>query len=330
MSRARIAAIADWLVFGLIGLALLVDLTGGLRLGRSWYRLTVTDPARLVIAAAAIALVRHIVIRHPSLRERLTARRRSAARVDVPLSRPTAREWTIAVAVCAAATSWLLKDQVHVLTGVLDRGDPLFSMWRLAWIAHQLATDPWHLFDANIFFPAQGTLAYSDATLLPGLLVAPFVWMGVPVAVMHGVLYVASFFLAALSMFALGRGVTGRLTPALLGGVLFGFYPYRVSTYSHLEMQGVFLMPLALLFLLRLLERGGRRDAIWLGGCLALQTLWSLYLGAYLAVGLAVVVVVRWIAGHYAMRDRIGSLLLAGVVAGAIAAPLFAPVPGRA
>ena len=327
MGRARIASLADGLVLGLLGLALLVDLAGGLRLGRGWYRLTITSPTRLLIAAAAIAVVRHLVIRHPSWRERLIARRqlRGANASDLPLTWPARREWAVAVAVFAAATEWLVNDQWRLLTGVLDRGDPMFSMWRLAWIAHQIAADPLHLFDANIFFPATGTLAYSDATLLPGLLVAPFVWIGVPVAVMHGVLYVASFFLAALAMFALARAVTGRLVPSLFAGVLFGFYPYRISTYSHLEMQGVFLMPLALLFLLRVLAGGRRRDAIWLGVCIALQTLWSLYLGAYLAVGLAVVVAVRWIAGHFLWRERLGPLLVSALVAGVTLIPYSLP-----
>src|SRR5262245_14257314 len=225
----------------------------------------------------------------------------------------------------AVATVWLLQDQVVMITGVPDRGDPFFSMWRLAWVAHQIVRDPIHLFDANIFFPETNTLAYSDATLLPGLLVAPFLWLGVPVAVMHGVLYVASFFLAGLAMFQLVRSVTGRLEAGLLAGILFGFYPYRLSTYSHLEMQGVFLMPLALLALLRLLEHGRTRDGVWLGVWLSAQMLWSLYLGAYLAVGLAVVFAVRWAGGHFHLRDRMRALGAAALVAVVVIGPYSRP-----
>ena len=72
-----------------------------------------------------------------------------------------------------------------------------------------------------------------------------------------------------------------------MAGILFGFYPYRISTYSHLEMQGVFLMPLALLWLLRTMETGRVRHGVALGLAVALEGLWSLYLGAYLAVGLS-------------------------------------------
>ena len=84
--------------------------------------------------------------------------------------------------------------------------------------------------------------------------------MGVPLAAVHGLLYVGSFFAAGLTMFLLVRAVTGRLDAGLFAGILFAFYPYRFSTFSHLEMQGVFLMPLALYFLLRTLDAGRVRD----------------------------------------------------------------------
>src|SRR5262245_4733979 len=43
-----------------------------------------------------------------------------------------------------------------------DNGDMVLHEWILAWVAHQIVTDPLHLFDANIFFPERHTLAYSD------------------------------------------------------------------------------------------------------------------------------------------------------------------------
>ena len=46
--------------------------------------------------------------------------------------------------------------------------DPPFSVWRLAWVAHQLFVDPVNLFNTNIYYPEPRTLAYSDAMLLQG------------------------------------------------------------------------------------------------------------------------------------------------------------------
>src|SRR5690349_10172725 len=68
---------------------------------------------------------------------------------------------------------------LHFGTAIVDDVDPRFSIWRLAWIAHQLVHDPAHLFDANIFFPERHTLAYSDAMLAAGTATAPFFWLHV-------------------------------------------------------------------------------------------------------------------------------------------------------
>src|SRR5204862_6887538 len=49
-----------------------------------------------------------------------------------------------------AAFTW---PQVRHMDGVPDMGDPLFSIWRIAWVNHQIWRDPRALFDANIFYP---------------------------------------------------------------------------------------------------------------------------------------------------------------------------------
>ena len=102
MVRARIAGLADWLFFALLALASLVELTGGIRLGRGWYRVTATDPIRLLIVAAGVVLLRHLVLRTPSLRDRLIARRAGAREpwlIDPSARRRNPRrEWLIAIA----------------------------------------------------------------------------------------------------------------------------------------------------------------------------------------------------------------------------------------
>ena len=88
---------------------------------------------------------------------------------------------------------------------VPDMNDAFFNIWRLSWVAHQLVHQPAALFDANIFYPARHTLAYSDAMLLVGLAGAPFLWAGVPHAVVHNGLLIAA-------LASLGVGV-GRARP---------------------------------------------------------------------------------------------------------------------
>ena len=67
MWRLRIARAGDALFFFFLIVAVIVDLTGGIRIGRGWYRISATDPAHLLLLAAGVLLVRHVLVRQPSL-----------------------------------------------------------------------------------------------------------------------------------------------------------------------------------------------------------------------------------------------------------------------
>ena len=193
---------------------------------------------------------------------------------------PSKREWFWAALAIGGATIVLLRQQVSTFASVPDFGDPLFSMWRLGWIAHQLPHEPSHLFEANIYYPAARTLAYSDAMLVPGLIAAPALWAGVPVLFVYTTLLLATFVAAGLAMFALARAVTQHLGAAIVAALVFAFDPFRFSHYSHLELQFTCWMPLALLALFRTLSSGRLRDGAATGLFVSLQALSSLYYGA--------------------------------------------------
>ena len=94
--------------------------------------------------------------------------------------------------------------------------DARFSIWRLGWIAHSLATAPTHIFDANIFYPARTTLAYSDAMMLEGVLAAPLFWLGMSPVLIYNLALFAGFVGSGMAMFVLAREVTGRNGAALV------------------------------------------------------------------------------------------------------------------
>ena len=81
---------------------------------------------------------------------------------------------TIGYVALVVVVTW---PQARDLYSVPDLGDPLFSVWRISWVAHQLPLDVRHLFDGNIFYPEKLTLTYSDSLIFPALLAAPFFWM---------------------------------------------------------------------------------------------------------------------------------------------------------
>ncbi len=52
---------------------------------------------------------------------------------------------------------------------IANHHDAQFSIWRIGWIAHALASAPSTVFDANIFHPTPDALALSDTRIGPAL-----------------------------------------------------------------------------------------------------------------------------------------------------------------
>ena len=201
---------------------------------------------------------------------------------------------------------------------VVDYGDPLFSMWRLAWVAHQVVRDPRHLFDANIFYPEPGTLTYSDAMLLPAFVVAPMIWAGVPIAVVYHLLFFGALLASGLATYALARGIAFSRAAAWMAALLFMLCQYRIEHYSHLELQMTPWMPVSLLAAHRVLATGRRRYVVWLSLVMAAQWYSSMYYGVFLTIYAGVftaVLAVVWRPGWARFAAGAGALALGIVLA---------------
>ena len=237
---------------------------------------------------------------------------------DVTETLPSWREMLLALAGVAAVMSIVLFQQLRDFYGVPDRGDPLFTMWRMAWVAHQVAYDPRHLFDANIFHPQAAALTFSDSMLLPSLLAAPFIWLGAPVAVTYNLFLILSFVTSGLALYVLARGLGFAAPAAWVGGLVFALLPFRFEHYSHLELQFVQCMPVALLAAHRLLATGRPRFAVLLTLTLAAQWYCSMYYGLFLTIYIgvfAVVLALAWRAGWRRSALPMASALLGVVLA---------------
>jgi hypothetical protein len=173
-----------------------------------------------------------------------------------------------------------------------QHGDAFFSVWRLAWVAHQLRADPGRLFDANIFYPEAATLAYSDAMLVPALAVAPLHWLGVSPLLVYNLTLLAAFVASGVAAYALVRHLTGSTAAALLGGVVFAFAPHRMEHFDHLELQFAFWIPLAALAWHRAADRDTPADHLKVGALTAAQILSSIYHGIFLATWLGFMTIV--------------------------------------
>jgi hypothetical protein len=340
--------IADLLAIALIVIAVVVRATGGFHTVVFHVRLSMTTAWRPAVLALLVITARHLGFRRPNLLARISAilARASALLVQlwarwhpfrlvpddcVCLSdgarralRMPARELALVTGLMIVLTGLMTYPQIAHLDRVPDLGDPLFSMWRMAWTAHQLPRDPLHLFDGNMFHPERLTLAYSDSILLPAVAASPFLWFGAPTVMVYNVLMLATFVLAGVAMFVLVRALTGRAPAALVAAVVFSFYPFRFEHYSHFELMFSFWMPLVLLAVHRTLAFGRIRDGALTAAAFAGQVFSCIYFGIFLAVYLApfwAVVAIGW----RRVRRGLAPLALGAVLAGMALAPLAVP-----
>jgi len=321
--------ILDAIGVSLVAAAALVAAGGGIRQTIGGLRISVTSPPRLLLAAAVVMVLRHALKRRPTLITRLRDAAaglisRDEHRDAVGKRSGRVRELLLVAGGMSLLTVFMTWPQAARMHAVPDLGDPVFSIWRLSWIAHQLPRDPLHLFAANIFHPEALALARSDALLLPGLVAAPFLWLGVPAALVYNVLVLASFVLAGTCMFLFVRSVSGQAPAAVVAGVAFAFYPFRFEHYNHLELLPAFWMPLALWALHRTLARGRVRDGLFTGAAIAGQYLSGMYFGIFLTTVMVPVAAVLAI-GWRRVRASAAPLLAGAALTGALVAPTAVP-----
>jgi hypothetical protein len=238
---------------------------------------------------------------------------------------PSRRVWICAALTLAGSLIWIAP-HIWQLRSVPDLGDPLYSAWSIARLIHQLATDSRHLFDGNIFYPLPGTLTYSDMRFLEAFVGAPFLLAGVdPLLVANGLTLIA-FPARGLATFYAAWRLTDEPRAALVAGLVAAWHPFHAEHYSHLELQWVMFVPLAVISGLRMLAAPGWRRGLFFGLAVGAQWLASMYIGAMLMsflVPFLSVVAIAWRVRP--TRQLLAAALGAGLVLGPALAILGYP-----
>jgi hypothetical protein len=165
-----------------------------------------------------------------------------------------------------------------------DPGDPLLNAWILAWDVEQLTTgNVAGFFDANIFFPHDRTLAYSEHLFTQSLvaLVPLLIWDNPVLA--HNLVTLLAMLTSAFGMYLLARYLTKDPVAGLAAGVVYGFSPFMFDHLVHVQVLTAGGIPLVFLFLVRLFERERWSDLAWLWLFTVLQMLANGYYAVYLA-----------------------------------------------
>ena len=210
------------------------------------------------------------------------------------------RPLLVAFAVYSGLTIVVTLPLVTHLTSVIphDLGDPLLSASLLWWNAHVLPlTERW--WDGFAFFPATGTVAFSDHRLGESLVSSPLQWLGCSPAAAYNLTWLATFPLCAIAAHWLGFRLTKRHDAAAICGLAYGFNPYRVAHLEHLELLAAFGLPAALAALHAYVDSGRHKWLVMFGAALVLQGLCTTYYLLFFIVLLAI-----WLGWFVGWRDR--------------------------
>ena len=140
---------------------------------------------------------------------------------------------------CGAAClfTWPLVLHPRTLLGAADAtGDASLYLWALGWDFRVISEHPsWlftgRVFDANIFFPAPRTLAYSDNLLPQALALWPVYAITGDLVLCYNLLFFGSLVAAALAMHMLGAGTDRQRACGVRRGVDLRIrpLPFRAS-----------------------------------------------------------------------------------------------------
>ncbi|MGC9358923.1 MAG: hypothetical protein ACP5G7_00935, partial [Anaerolineae bacterium] len=224
---------------------------------------------------------------------------------------------SVTYAAAAVLVTWPLAARLGThLPG--PSADSLLHYWNGWWVKRALLTGtPPYRCDV-LFYPQGVSLATHNLAWLQILL-----WL--PLQALFGGLagynlaLLAQLVTCGLSAYALAFQVTRDRLAALVAGLIYLAWPFRISQLDHPNLVGTMLVPLLLFCLQRLVRRRRARDGIWVGLCAAGVGIarWQVLIPAGLLAAIWLVCQGRQVANARVFRG----LALAALVAMLILAP---------
>jgi hypothetical protein len=242
---------------------------------------------------------------------------------------PQRRDTIVAIALSgllAVLLTWPLAARLGS-GGRVDSGDGRHGVWNVSWVAHALTTQPTRVFDANIFYPHENALAFSEANLVAGVLAIP-AWLisgGNPYAAYNSVVLMA-FALAALSGYFLARTIGAGRFGAAVAAIIWGYGPYMLAKIPHIQLLMTFGPALSLAMMHRFIASPTTGRAVGLGLTLSVTGLACAYYGIF--SGLVVSLGIIWFAvidGHWRRWQFWARAGLGALVVFVVILPFFLP-----
>ena len=194
--------------------------------------------------------------------------------------------------------TWPLAFKIGRL-GRIDNADGNLSIWNVAWVARTLVVDPRHVFNANIFYPHESTLAYSENNLGAGALAIPAYWATKNPFTAHNFAVLVGFVLTATGTYYLVRRLTRDRGAAAASAICFAFTPYVFAHSAHIQLLMTAGLPFSMWMFHRFTDKPSLGRGAALGAVMAAQAVNCGYYGVFvmLMIGYAAVVIAtmrRW------------------------------------
>jgi dolichyl-phosphate beta-glucosyltransferase len=201
--------------------------------------------------------------------------------------------------------AWAEGATTHTLCGC---GDPALFLWFFQWPATALAHGHNPFFSTALFHPTGINLLAQTSVTGLSLPLVPVTWIWGPVASLNVAATITPA-LTAFTAFVVIRRWAPWTPAAFVGGLLYGFSPFVLSSleFAHLMTAALMLLPLILAVLDEILIRQ-RHNPIWSGVLLALLVFGQFFLSSEL-LAVAVVVTIICVVALVAvalLSDRAG------------------------
>lgn len=204
---------------------------------------------------------------------------------------------------------------------------PYLNLWTLAWNHRWIQGESDNYWDANLFYPHQKTLAYSEPQFGTSLLTFSIVLFGGSTVLAYNVALLIFFFGAGMTVYALCWWLFGhvseisniyRCIASCTAGILYAFSPYMFREIGVLQLLATMFPPLCLLGLHRFLLQKQWFDALLFSigflGC------WytCAYYGLFLSVFLVCFTLLFWNRDLFQKQNLFCGLLTLAIVTGGL------------
>jgi hypothetical protein len=217
------------------------------------------------------------------------------------------------IAVVLWGNAWAHGASSHTLCGC---GDPALFLWFFQWPATAVAHLHNPFYSTALFHPGGINLLAQTSVMGITIPLVPVTWIWGPVAALNVASTLTPALSACAAYYLIHRYV--RWSPAAwLGGLLYGFSPFVLSSleFAHLMTAAIMLLPLIVAALDEILVR--QEHAAWkVGLVLGVLLFWQFFLSSELLAVLVMLVVIgvvilvlMGLAAGTAGRQRMRSLL---------------------